>query len=256
MNVRAGVLVALLAAGGLAACGESGGQSTGAASPSTTFRDEGTGASSGTAAPKGSTPTSASQEASAIPLPNAWDIVVKGGGGYRFDVKLEIADKVVKVGTRHGNIAAGRACQLDPRKDVLIPFRVTLTNSTPGFSAAPASAFYMVGYEDAVEIGYTSTPKCQRKTDEGTFSLFAINSRSELATGKSIAIFGFLVAKNYYTPASPDGDRSVVRAIKLGVSTSAGTMEASYSTDSVTGPGTPRRQIDGWQLPVGTFVTG
>lgn len=255
MKTRAGLLGLVIAAGSLVGCGSggSGGQSTQPAP--TTFRDEGTGTASGVAAPGGSTPTSPPQRASDITLPNAWDIVITDQSGYRFDVKLEVADQTVKVGTRHGELVAGETCELDSRKDALIPARVTLTNSTPGFSAKLTSRFYFLAFPDAAELGY-SEPSCVVR-DNGQGGLFSIGVSRELATGESVPINIFIVVRDYYTPASPNGNLATLQRIKLGVADQAATMERLYDVDSVTGPSVPVRKAisTGWDLPIGMLVT-
>lgn len=250
MRTRAGLLGMMVVAGSLVACG--GGESDTSA---TGVQPSGTSGSSSAATSNSSTPASTAASQSAIALPNAWDIVISNQDGYRFDVKLEVADQTVKVGTRHGELVAGQICDLDSRKDDLIPARVTLTNSTPGFSVKPTSRFYFLAYPDAAELGF-SEPRCVVR-DNGQGGVFSIGISRELATGESVQVNVFIVVRDYYTPANPNGDLATLRRIKLGVADQAASMERLFDVESVTGPSAPaRKELAGWPLPIGSLVTG
>jgi hypothetical protein len=104
----------------------------------------------------------------------------------------------------------GSACGYDPTKDVYITGLWTITNSTPSFSE-DLKASLEVGYDPygPVEIEYLS--ECGLGTGDPIQA--SVQSISAVAPGQSITTRFFVIIKNYYSPATPNGDVAALTAV-------------------------------------------
>jgi hypothetical protein len=140
---------------------------------------------------------------------------MSAGNGYTAQVELDRGDLVHATSTlTNGNDLLGSGCQVDDQADAVVPFKLTVTNTTKGFSSNPAVAFY-------VSTGYPLWSAADLETEDvlGTMPQCVNLSATwngvpdqepdpTLGPGESEVTYGFMVAHHYYSPASPGGEPS------------------------------------------------
>ncbi len=103
----------------------------------------------------------------------------------------------------------GAACGFDPTKDAYAPATWTVQNTTKGYDLVLQSQFSVQGgittpgVSVAVELDYNNGPACGFSNLPYAGS---VTSTKAIASGQSIATQVFIIVKNYFSPANPNGD--------------------------------------------------
>jgi hypothetical protein len=131
--------------------------------------------------------------------------------------------------TNHG-LQIGSACTVDPERDAAVPFQLTLTNTTSGFSAAPGisiaessggvAAGQLIEYAEFLDGG---VPQCQAiseqyNTSGADFTIIP----TTLSPGASAVFDGFFIAKSYYAPDYPNGNTVALAGSDLYIGSAGG----------------------------------
>jgi hypothetical protein len=172
-------------------------------------------------------------------LGTVWGTTETAPGGYSIGLRLEAGVPVRYAdGLNFGTLAAGSACSVDPARDALIPVRVTLTNTTPGFAVG---ASFNLGFgsdwsEPQAEIQYTDGPAC--KGSEGV----GVSFTDPLAPSVTASSSMLIVLHGYYSPNFPKGDPQVLARATVYFEDSIhtadnGSASTTYTPGPVTGPG-------------------
>jgi hypothetical protein len=189
-----------------------------------------------------------------LPMNSVATLHLRSEDGYTAEVVLRRGDLQRANGQQNGSLTVGTACQVNSQTDAVEPFSVTLTNTTPSYSASPSIAILAdapnsaptgllaeVGYEDAPQC-VTFTPEAAQAAGEGGF--VAISPSSALEPHGSSTTTGFFVVPHYYSPAHPSGDMALVQSVILAlepqgggnhfeVSSASGVMSSQAVSDAV-----------------------
>lgn len=156
---------------------------------------------------------------SAKDLVNSVTFKSEAAGGYsasgilRFGrvVSLRTPQSLV-VGTMVAGV--GSACTVDPLVDAVIPFDVTVTNTTKGFPSEVAFQLNPLargvnGPDPAIEQAFTAAPTCH-SPQLGAESGSGGGVTGELPVGGQATFLGFYIVHNYFSPELPKGDSSLL----------------------------------------------
>lgn len=119
-----------------------------------------------------------------------------------------------------GNDVLGSACSVNDTNDAVVPFVLTITNTSSGFPTSPyvnillangGSNFINGTQLPLIEAAYNSTNVTCTKEEEyvspGEDGSFMVSTNS-LPPGQRSIVAGFFIAPNYYSTSHPDGDSS------------------------------------------------
>jgi hypothetical protein len=186
-----------------------------------------------------------------------WTIQAKGPGGYTEQVQVLLGHaEHARDGKANGQDVAGQACSFNSETDALVPVVINASNTTASFSALIGINIGLNGYSDDSDNGvsfegaYTSGTQCNSGES------FGVSSTTSDSPGAETTLDGFFVISNYYTPAAPDGDPSLLGATQLTIDsqqtieTSDDSLSKNYTVTSVTGPGV-QDEDDEWILNLG-----
>lgn len=177
------------------------------------------------------TATEARPEARAQ-LVASWPVSLDNG----YTVAAEIYEGRVQRASNnlsHAGDALGSACEVSPETDAVIPFALTLVNTTRQFSYAPSldlaaqvppgqsqvdNAFTVSG-----EVDYSNGAQCMGPPSEDAYEyeLDGCTANETLSYGQSVTCGGFIVLSNYYSPAYPSGDRHGLMSVYINITTQA-----------------------------------
>lgn len=112
-------------------------------------------------------------------------------------------------------------------KDLFVPIRLSVRNTTQGFSL-PIFVALAFGSNRSATGAFAGTQ----------FGLCTIQvDQVSLASGAEVVETGYAVVRNYYSPAAPAGDSSVFEAIRMGLRLSA-----------------PRTKVESWTREAGPHL--
>lgn len=144
------------------------------------------------------------------------------------------------------------ACDANPETDAVVPFRLTVTNTTSGFSTKSGMYFKTdqptYGSSFNVEAGFDfATPECKPASSQTDW--YGMEALSELAPRDSVSATGEFVIHKYYTPAMPQGDASGLRSVLITFYPIAG-PPGGYQPTTATNAINPRGNPGYWSFPL------
>lgn len=195
-------------------------------------------------------PTPAPTTAAAVtgPLTTAdhvWHYTNQNGYGYDLSIAMGAAEHYVPgmVLSDAQDRKIGSSCSIDPRTDAVIPVRLTVTATTSQFdttvsvrtiltAVSSASSTSKVDYHGAgtapkrdddrvsVEKYYAGGPECAQMSSVNTWGsgqpkAITVKWEKPLSPGDSISHRFVIVIKDYYSPATPEGDSAYLEAVGL-----------------------------------------
>lgn len=162
--------------------------------------------------------------------------------GYSYNLRLavgtplgysaESADAYGLIYQDGTEILIGSACDIDPETDGIIPLRRTATATTDGYDTVISTGFSLrmspqeygddgtLPSEDdnriRVESYFSNGPKCDwfssdNRVEGDSFSI----SRSALSKSEEMISYSSIIIKDYFTPATPEGDTALLDAIMV-----------------------------------------
>lgn len=165
--------------------------------------------------------------------------------GYSYNLRLavgtplgysaESADAYGLIYQDGTEILIGSACDIDPETDGIIPLRRTATATTDGYDTVISTGFSLrmspqeYGDDDTlpseddnrirVESYFSNGPKCDwfssdNRVGQGD-SFFESISRSALSKSEEMISYSSIIIKDYFTPATPEGDTALLDAIMV-----------------------------------------
>ncbi len=175
-------------------------------------------------------PPVSSPTASAPSLPvTTYQFNLKTPDGYQEAVTLELgqprpASQWIQ--------APGSACQINAQKDEVVPFTVTMRNTTPDFSYQVSfdlrSATVDTSLYLEVEAGGSGSCNTHFGYDTTEGRIVTVSSTGELSTGQSAVAYGLVGYSNYRSPAGDQAAKLADVFLMLG--------PASQITDLTGGP--------------------
>ncbi len=195
------------------------------------------------------TVSSTSTTAAPLPMDTNVTLNLSAPGGYTGTGTFELgAVQHASSGLQNGAITLGSACQVNNETDAVIPFMMSVTNTSPGFSASPGYSVSLAqpaggNLSISAEVQYSEGPQCITFS-EGNLGFSATDPMAPNASTTPSP--GFFIVSNYYSPANPNGDHSSLSSASLQF-TGSGRNE-QYTVDSATGPG--GSQSSGFTLPL------
>lgn len=157
--------------------------------------------------------------------------------GYSYDMKIAVGDPLRDVNGKsspgNGAYTIGSACDIDPKTDVVIPVRWIMTATTSGYdtpiTVRAALRPTETGYTGAgvtpkrtdsrvrIEQYFSSGPDCNSSGSEGWYGegSWSVKWDEPTSEGESRISYFLIIIKDYYTPATPDGDTSLLSAIAI-----------------------------------------
>jgi hypothetical protein len=144
-------------------------------------------------------------------------------------------------------------CRVDPRGDAIIPGYLVLTNTSRGLSAFGVVRLeWRSGPITGVDLSGSNGLACRATTGVPTAST---QSTKPLSPGQSMTAALFVVLAGYYTPGHPQGDPSVLRRARLGLTYSNDPDGETVTPLELAGPGVDRSgQNGGAVLPGGGLL--
>lgn len=184
---------------------------------------------SSTAAATQTTPTQSAVAAQSEPPLNSVAVLhLRSESGYTANAELRRGVLEHAAGQKRGSLTLGTACQVNPQTDAVVPFAVTLTNTTSSYSASPGVEIVAAAPNDALphlmaEPNYAEGPQCitfvprAYHGDENTngTDYLAVSAVSPLPPGGSVTTAGFFIVHGYYSPAHPSGDSQLLHGVEL-----------------------------------------
>ena len=151
--------------------------------------------------------------------PHTSSFEVSTPDGYTGRIVLERGD-LLPASVVAGSIPS--VCPLDRAKDVVAPFRVTVINTTTSFSTKTQAsiAASAARVENRRELGlravvaYSDGPTCEEQRGFGNLSLL-IGPSTTLPPDGRVQVTGWFLVSEFYSPATPDGDRESLRHVVL-----------------------------------------
>jgi hypothetical protein len=171
-------------------------------------------------------------------------------GGYTFSGWLSLgAPEVFQNGITEGNLTAGSACSINPQTDAVVPGFLTVNNTTQNFSAIGGVELqWSSGAIGGVEVGYTGGAQCEGEDSGGGSNSFGIESTDAEPDGQGASGDFFIVIPDYYSPANPHGNTSLLVGVDLDL---INLVDSSHNLDivpqTVSGPGSTS---NGLYIPV------
>lgn len=188
----------------------------------------------------GSTPTptpTGGTDVDSFTVVRSWQWAYTQTGGYSESVDFTVGDPIAVSSAPYltyssgATMSAGEECAVNTARDAVVPFRLTTTNKTQGFEVTTSSA---ASANTSVETYYNNSGA----TCKSSGSDFGGHSTSPAATNESSSTRGFIILSDYYSPNLPNGDPSVLNAVKISVGSS--TIDSStwsLTAAGVSGPG-------------------
>ena len=199
----------------------------------------------------------------------SWTTTAESNNGYAMTAELQVGDPAPFTNSSsitNGDATAGSSCSVTATTDAVIPFELTLTNTTSGtFDDQPSIAYGGIGslssYDsngNQVDTGtqleaepqFAEGPQCE--SDGQSLSVKTTNSMSP---GSTSTTYGFFIIPNYYSPSHPSGDSSLLTDSILtvsptqSISSSSGTAVSSFDVKNVSGPGVVAQGFgNGWEF--------
>lgn len=209
------LLIASIMVVALAGCGGSKGQPGG----------------DGSAAVSSTYATATSSSVSEPPMPSEAELELKSQRGYTATATLRRGSLEKADHQQNGTLRLGSSCSVNPETDAVIPFQISVTNTTPNFSASPGIEVVADGPNDSLptkvsaEIGYSEGPQCVTfvpapyaypgdENGNGPDYL-AFSPTDPLTPNASTYASGFFIASNYYSPAHPNGEPALLKNVVL-----------------------------------------
>ncbi len=171
---------------------------------------------------------------------NDWSLTLTGTNGYTASGQI-MAGQVEAFGSGdvNGPITASSYCQGNPQTDAVIPFELSLINTTSGFSQSVGFDFVSdTGIDDndwytsvdSLEFEFTASDNINAQCSDSTAGPGIACS---LGPQQSCQIFGFVVFHNYYSPSTPNGDPSLLSSMTF----VASAANYGFGVSSFAGPG-------------------
>ncbi|WP_211763012.1 hypothetical protein [Kutzneria sp. CA-103260] len=123
------------------------------------------------------------------------------GNGYQEHVTLELGEPKLAA----DRPITAQACRVNQQKDLLVPFRIMLTNATTGFSTTLSYNFESATIDSNlfIEIDLSDGATCNTnfggQSTDGT--LANISSAQEVEPNQAITAQGFIGLQDYASPA-------------------------------------------------------
>lgn len=155
------------------------------------------------------TVTATSSSVSEPSMPSEAELELKSTSGYTATATLRRGSLEKADYQQNGTLRLGSSCSVNPETDAVIPFQISVTNTTPNFSASPSIEVVIDGPNDSLptkvsaEIGYSEGPQC--------VNTLAFSPTDPLKPGASTYASGFFIASNYYSPAHPNGEPGLLK---------------------------------------------
>ena len=167
---------------------------------------------------------------------NTWTWTGTGTGGYSAAAKFDVGAPMKS--TTHPYLifadgeefAAGDGCDVDPAQDAVVPFLLTVTNTTTGFATAVDMG---LGMNADVDTFYGGSGSGSAVCKEGGIA----PSWDELEPSSSGVQRGFVVLKDYYSPLAPNGDPEVLNEVRVTVPATCGTFGGYTKPMQLSPPG-------------------
>jgi hypothetical protein len=173
-----------------------------------------------------------------LPMGTNVTLNLSADGGYTGAGTLQLgALRHASAGLQNGALTLGAACQVDDETDAVIPFAMSVTNTSSGFSAAPGFSFSLSQSSDAelamsAEVNYSDGPQCTTLADDDV-SFAASNPMAP--QDSTTPAPGFLIISNYYSPTYPSGDALSFSAADPALDFAGGGTDQTYSVQGATG---------------------
>jgi hypothetical protein len=167
-----------------------------------------------------------------------------GSGGYtstgefKWSAPVSLADAPLLPGFISSAEVAAVCDNFDPQTDALIPISLTMTNTTENFTqtldvnttlAVNAAGSPTVANEELdVIANYAAGPACDPMTnnaDEGDAANYWDFTCSDMPADTPCTESAYVILPNYFSPANPAGDPSVLAAAVLLTNNEAFTLE-------------------------------
>jgi hypothetical protein len=191
--------------------------------------ESGTHPTSTTAAHVRTTPTQTAVAAQSEPPLNSVAVLhLRSESGYTANAELRRGALEHAASQKRGSLTLGTACQVNSQTDAIVPFEITLTNTTSSYSASPGIEIVAVAPNNDLphlmaEPNYAEGPQCVTFVpgayhgDENTngTDYLAVSAASPLAPGGSVTTPGFFIVHGYHSPAHPNGDTQLLHGVEL-----------------------------------------
>jgi hypothetical protein len=161
-----------------------------------------------------------------------WQVELEDGSTYEVTAalgELQSYDDPALIG---GLGAFGQVCDVDYDRDAFIPLMLRATSTTPGFTTEASIHLYAAAYtEDGADAAaaeqaatrisfqseayYPDGAVCHEAEPEGLGRHVLGVRFGEMVTGVEKSMPAWLVVKDYFSPAHPDGDREALALWQL-----------------------------------------
>jgi hypothetical protein len=162
------------------------------------------------------------------PMPMVAKLYLASEEGYKAKVELRRGRLThAEADAENGALYLGSACAVDYERDAAMPFELTITNTTYGYSAQPTiHVFARTPHGElpgvSAEIGYSSGPECfglepdaSPAYEEDYGGYLHGGPSTPLEPGESTSAPGYFIVSNYYSPAAPSGNPDRIREALL-----------------------------------------
>ncbi len=200
-----------------------------------------------TAATQAAPTTAADNSASALTHRYTFRLSRPGGysfsGNFAFGSPLHIDEAVAS--SEGQSFAANEACNPNPSADAAIPAIASLTNTTSGFSAeGRAEVASSLESPPVMEVAYYF----QGGAMCGGLAANEGWSTGELQPGQSSTQLIMLYIKNYYSPANPAGDQTLLARCRLGIGGGRDKNGNGWALESLRGPHVTGSVASGYEI--------
>jgi hypothetical protein len=162
------------------------------------------------------TPSSSSPVTPPISYTNTWNFTATTDvGGYSESGTISVGQvQKFEDGLVNDGVTAGATCTVDPQTDAVAPFKVTLTNTSNGFTTGLGASIAednAQGQGTSInwELGYAGGPQCTQSDNSLVLDCTSVSS------GDSCSLSGWAIVTGYYTPDALDGNTAGLQAITL-----------------------------------------
>jgi surface antigen len=150
------------------------------------------------------------------PLSYIASVTISNSDGYSSQATVSRgAIEHATLGLRNGAAQLDTTCPFDPQTDAVEPFHLTLTSTTSGFTTYMSlsgnnnnAALETLGVEQSSADGMICEPSINGGTGPRGAGGFGIEA--SLEPGQTISADGFVIIYDFFSPAFPQGDPSVV----------------------------------------------
>jgi len=225
LSVLVGLMLFASSAVGLAACG----------SPTTSTTTTTTSTTTTTAPSGRSTSTS---------LTSSGTFTAHIPGGYTASGLVQIGppQSEADITTAIAGDLLGSACALNSQTDAAIPWTLTFTNTTAGFSFTSGGVqvdLLRVGYgpldvplDLSYEFDVGGQIQCANQVNGGNGGQDTAGWSLALTPQQRVILGGFIIVPNYFSPAQPHGDTSELSKAALGIQVASAGQDATYTARS------------------------